>query len=895
DGELLASWRDSDKTLRLARANLTFTPETAGTNAFILPAGATVAFGQASITVSKSNKIIPIIRGLGDLTFIAAPGGLLSIQAAKNVACGCVTAAGNLTFDLNGDVEGGCGRIEMGTVTNQGTGLNASGTVTLSGGEALLTIWERTIIATRTVIDNCRVQSLQSSGNQVHFQMIIGHFEMSGPDASFEAYSYSMGSPKIFTAGATVTVPDTHYIASGGSATDSAMSYLTSVDTTAKGKRYLKVAPAIARNESTGVNYPSLKVALRANTAAAPIRLLAHTDEALIVSTSIELIDADLYAPNIVRSDTPAICRQSGLWSNPDIWDNQTPPQDGNQVIVDGAGTVLDLDTQLPWLAEVVVTNGAVLRIRATQTETLPAINVAWNSTLEVGDGVQEITATAQDGLLRFGARETQDGTADLSTFILHTNATIIGMVNWKNVDLKLYGTFWKPNTDIQKAVFGTAAAGETTWIGLHIDTPMLLRAGCTLAIATPASGGCVKPVRTIRIDNFNTNFNSTWDYGNAFHFAKGNPETVPVEIIARNSNFRHGLNQNNLVYLGGAATLTLTDNSFLGAFPQGKGGPDNLRQDYWPGDGDMAYFSGRAVHILESAQLILDNATLSSGRLASPGDRLTGWVLAPTEEGHASIVVRKGRYRVWACSSQSNGKARLKVDGECRVDLVSGLQGSVEPRPLDGFGGVDLAEGSRLAFSILGGSNRLMRIGCSLAGSGEVSAVGTNATVSQLRVCFAGDSGGCAGGMSVDASAGPAKFYFADGAAWGGVAKSSLCVLTNLVDAAAACTVSLGGLELDGEGLSLRVWGDRSCDRLELGPGGFSGSGRLGIAWPEGAIGPGGSAPVVATRPKGSGSRVPLVAAEGGGGWMLSVGDSGTESREELRLVPIGTRLILY
>lgn len=182
DGELLASWRESDKTLRLARANLTFTPETAGTNAFILPAGATVAFGQASIIVSKSNKIIPIVRGLGDLTFIAEPGGLLSIQAAKSVACGCVTAAGNLTFDLNGDAEGGCGRIEMGTVNNQGTGLNASGTLTLSGGEALLTIWERTIIATRTVIDNCRVQSLQSSGNQVHFQMIIGHFEMSGAD-----------------------------------------------------------------------------------------------------------------------------------------------------------------------------------------------------------------------------------------------------------------------------------------------------------------------------------------------------------------------------------------------------------------------------------------------------------------------------------------------------------------------------------------------------------------------------------------------------------------------------------------------------------------------------------------------------------------------------------------
>ncbi|MDY5953970.1 MAG: hypothetical protein SPK06_00875 [Kiritimatiellia bacterium] len=895
DHKLLASWRESDKTLRLARANLTFSPATAGINAFILPAGTTVAFGQVAIAVPKNNKITPIIRGLGNLTFIADPGGLLSIQAAKNVACGCVSVAGNLTFDLNGDAEGGCGRIEMGIVNNQGTGLNASGIVTLSGGEALFQIWERTIIATRTVINNCRVQSLQPYGNQVHFQMIIGHFEMSGADASFEAYSYCQGSPKLFTSGATVTIPDTHYIASGGSATDSAMAYLTAVDTNAKGKRYIKVAPAIARNESTKVNYPTLKVALRANTANAPIRLLAHTDEALTIATSIELIDAKIYAPNVVRSDTPAVCRASGLWSNPAVWEGEKLPQDGGQVIVDGAGTVLDLDTQLPWLSELIVTNGAILRIRATQNETLPPIKVAWDSTLEVGNGTEKITVVAQDGLLRFGAKEAQDGSVHLSTFLLHTNATISGMINWKNVDLKLYGTFWKPSADIQKAVFGTADAGETTWIGLHIDTPMNLRAGCTLAIATPAAGGCVKPIGTIRIDNFNANFNSKEDYGNYFHFGKGNPETVPIQIIARNSNFRYGLNLENLVYLGGRTTLVLTDNSYLGAFPLSKGGPNNLRQDYWPGDGDTAYFTKQSVHILDSAQIILDNATLNSGRISSPGERLNGWNLSPTEENHPSIVVRRGCYRVWACSSKSNGKARLKVDGECRIDLVSGVQGGVEPRPLDGFGGVDLAEGSKLTFSILSHSNRLMRIGCGLTGSGEVSAVGTNATVIPVKVCFAGDSSNYSGAMSVDTSAGPAKFYFADGAVWGSVAKASLCALTNLVDAAAVCTVSFGGLELDGEGLSLRVKGDRSCDRLELGAAGFSGTGGLRIVWPDGQISPSGSEPVVATRPKDSATRVPPVVSEGGGAWRLSVRDSQTDSREELRLVPAGTLLIFY
>lgn len=893
DGELVAKWNDTNLTLTLQQVNVTYTPAVAGTALINLPAGSTLEFGRVSIRLTKSNSIKPIILSQGALDVVSLPGGTLEIRSNSGVAADGIYATGNLSVNLTG--QGTPGHLVIETINNQGTGLSANGgkaSLALVGGSIELALWERAVHASTMTMENCQLHVPQASGNRVHFpNLAVSRFEILDEASSLEIYSYCQGLYKFFSYNVPVTIPESYAIFSGTSQGDINGVYTDEVTNDVRGKRYLKVVPGLAKNTTTGTAYPSLKEALRHNADRSPIELFRSTDEVLTISENYTIIGSDLYAPNVTYLPE-ATCQTSGNWSSLSTWASGSKPQDGMSVRVVGEGVVLTVDETLPFVPDITLEGGATLQINATQPEPLPRLTCDELSTLNIGNGTDAITVRFRENCYHFNAVEQPDGSVKLSTLRLNPNATAHGLRYFKNVDCYLNGTFMTDQIAARKIIFGDAAKNETSYLGLDLSHPGYLTHQWSLYFAQPTSGGRIKAIRPWRIRNFNQSFERGGDWGCAFVFGRYNPSDEPIEISVENSNFRHALNTDNNVYIAGGITLKLGTGSYLGAFPNGTGKPYNKREDYW--NDSVAYKANRSVHIIDKGQIIVEGGTLSSGRLNTPASY--GWNISPSVEGHASIIYRSGRYRVWGCSAASNGKGRFVVEGDCHVDLVSGMDKNVLPRSFEGFASIDLADNATLRFSILNNADRTLPITKPITGNGAITVVGTNSTTDITAVVFRNPANSYIGTMASENSAGPARFFLDNGVTWSGVMRSSACGVTNLTTATAISEVNVPTLLLDDNSLLLRIFADHTADCVHIGEGGLQveNNGSFWLAGEGVSTALEAPYPVIATRPRGQLDPLPMARSEAISARRTRTIALSDPTREGITFAPIGVQIII-
>lgn len=580
------------------------------------------------------------------------------------------------------------------------------------------------------------------------------------------------------------------------------------------------------------------------------------------------------------------VCSTSGVWSDVGVWAGGVLPAAGDTVVVDGAE--LDVDVQVGDLAGISLRNGAKLRYLVTQEVEVPQTQVDHLSTVEVGDGSATVLVPTTDTGMVFSAVETASGVA-LSKLIVHTNATLSGMNNFKNVDCYIYGD-WRWRRNGCSTVFGTAAAGETSYIGLTMASDLQIWYQCNLSVATPTKGGCVKAVRPIVFENYNANFSNGQDYGNKYFFGVNNPTNVPIEIIARNSNFRHGLNFGRAIAVHGGVTLTLDERSYLGNFPGGWLQFVGKKYDAW-GNATQLYVHN-SVEIKGRGRIVVKGGSiLSSGR---PGNRLTeGWVIAPDEEDYTCVIVSNDSYRVWGCAQTSNRKGRIRVDGICGYNLVRGEEGGYRPRPLEGFKAIEIAEGAELRCSISNQVARTLPIDTVVEGSGRITAIG--APGSDLAVVIKGGyTNSFTGELGVLRPAADARIFFDDGAYWSGAVMGSTVGVTNLTTAGEVSQFHLEGLTLDDDTFALQVQADHTSDCVEIGALGLSAAGGRLKLFGEGAstatVAP---KVVLATLPQEQTGNLPLAFVEADKTMSLRRQDVGLADRFGVVPYAFGTMLI--
>lgn len=488
-------------------------------------------------------------------------------------------------------------------------------------------------------------------------------------------------------------------------------------------------------------------------------------------------------------------------------------------MVVDGVA--LDVDVALEGIASIALTNGATLRYCVTQNRAAPTTMVDHKSRLEIGDGVRNVLVPFGEGSVTFSAVENGSGGVELSTFVVQTNATVDGLDVYKNVDCYIYGNIMRSSSratlNLRSFHFGYADPDETTYIGLHMNTPQTVGSQDGFYFCCPEFGGRVKAIRPLLIENFNARPTGT-DSGCTYHFGRYNPTDEVIEIVANNCKFRHGLAANNRIFVAGNTTLVLDKGSYLGNYYPGSS------MDFWPASGDTESMSPRAVNIIEYGRVVLQGGSvLNSGRIHEPS--ANGWRIAPLESGFEAVIVSNGSYRVWTCATGSNRKGTLRIDGVCELNLPMGTVDGNLPNPLKGFGAVKVNAEGQLRLSIASGAERFLTLDTAIEGTGEVVAVTTNATdvTGKLTVAVKGGFANTfSGNLTTQAPRAEARFFFDDGATWGGVVSTSLAAITNLTTATAPSAVSFGGLRLEDESIKLRVLANHTADAIHLGEQGL-------------------------------------------------------------------------
>ena len=491
-------------------------------------------------------------------------------------------------------------------------------------------------------------------------------------------------------------------------------------------------------------------------------------------------------------------------------WGGGEVPAAGSEVAIAGNGVVATYNGgEVPAWASIEVKDGAKLIIATTATG-LPMIKLNKVATLEVADGSSLTLASAAD--LVGIATEQQ---VPVLSVVSGATLNVPGGMKFSNVDIDLKGTI--AATTEGGIVFGYAAAGDTTYIGLAVDGGTISLKATTsnydvspLEFCCPASGGTVVAVRDLMLTGASIlpvyvssgvtyTFTESYKYG--FHLGVNNPTTELFEVVFDGTQW--GVCGKTIIK--GGATFRLVNGGTYKEYET---------HTLW----------NRTCEISEMGRVVVGEGC--EFRLPAMGNYGNNPLeINPGYAGHQAVVVEDGGV-FETYSSSGNGKGVLAVsNGVYQVYLPWSTNASfavvASNVPFEGLAAVEVADGSTLTFST---RNRVFwnpgqfhdDSGDRVVSLADVPITGNNASVALSNanknvfgVIVKSGANTATGTASVVAPAeglGATTLYFANGANWAGTVVAGNVALTNLVDAAAACTNSFGALDLAAE-FPFRVW----------------------------------------------------------------------------------------
>lgn len=480
-----------------------------------------------------------------------------------------------------------------------------------------------------------------------------------------------------------------------------------------------------------------------------------------------------------------------------------TMPGTGAEVAITGATTVATLSSgPLPAWRSIEVKDGATLRI-ATNAILQPVV-LNKDATLQIdNNAVVEIKYTGD-----LSCVATAEHIPVLSV-ASGAKLNVPGGMKFSNVNIDLKGTI--ATTTSGGVTFGYANNGETTYIGFAAN-------GGTIAITEgssstydldpiefccPQSGSSVVAIGDLVLNEANLPKTSGYDYMTGrmvgLHLGRNNSENIAFNVVFNNTKW----GTSGKLYVCGGATLSLTNNSSFITYEH------HTQWDRY------AEISGKGrLYLGEGSEFRLNS-------LGNYGDRKL--VVNPSASGHNAIVVEHGAiFENYRWTGNNNGVFSVS-NGVYRIFepyIIENEELKSVNTPFDGLQAVNLSDDSVLTFTTRNqanghgyfnnGDDRVVSLAnVPITGAGSIAL--DNANVNKFGVIVTCGSNTATGSASVVAPGegeGETTLYFADGANWAGTVTAGQFTMTNLVDAAAACTNSFGTVDLAaGTELQIRVW----------------------------------------------------------------------------------------
>ena len=488
-----------------------------------------------------------------------------------------------------------------------------------------------------------------------------------------------------------------------------------------------------------------------------------------------------------------------------------TMPGTGAEVAITGATTVATLSSgSLPGWSSIEVKDGATLRI-ATNAILQPVV-LNKDATLQIdNNAVVEIKYTGDLSCVATAER------IPVLSVASGAKLKVPGGMKFSNVDIDLKGELDASSGG--GVTFGYAAAGDTTYIGLKVDGGTVSLSAATsgskydtdpLEFCCSETGGSVVAVDSLVFTNATIKpwtrssypFTENPEYG--FHMGVNNPELNVFTVVFDNTSW--GVSGKTII-TGGAVFRLQNGAKFQNA--------ENLQ------------LHGRTAEISQSAKVVVGSG--GEFRLNAMGDYGNQPLnVNPTSADHQSIVVEEGGvFESYRMSGNSKGVFTASGDSDYCIFMPSnyhvGSSATYDTKniPFEGLSSVNIAEGKTLSlttrnmlwtdgkFGDNSGDRVVSLANVPITGAGSIAL--DNANVNKFGVivtCGSNTATGSAGVVASGEGEGETTLYFADGANWAGTVTVGQFTMTNLVDAAAACTNSFGTVDLAaGTELQIRVW----------------------------------------------------------------------------------------
>ena len=492
-------------------------------------------------------------------------------------------------------------------------------------------------------------------------------------------------------------------------------------------------------------------------------------------------------------------------------------PSAGMDVAITGATTVAILSYgEFPAWSSIEVKDGATLRIETNAT--LRAVTLNKDASLVVANDA--VVTLANLGDLSGVATMQQIPVLSIAS---GSTLNVPGGMKFSNVHISLAGTV--ATTSAGGLTFGYAAPGDTTYIGLTSNGGTIsVEPGSgdyntsPLGFCCPAAGGIVSAVGDITLTDTailpvylrsEVTYPLTVAHQIGFYLGVNNPADSLFEVVFDNTQW----GVLGSFFIKGGATFRLVNGGSYKNFES---------VGYW----------GRYAQISENGRLVVGSGC--EFRLNSLGDYGTHALeVNPSSASHQAIVVEDGGiFETYRFSG--NGKAVFAASNSIyriyqpsqyneHYSESSGTTTIYDTTnvPFAGFAAVSLAESSTLTFStrnkVFWDSGQFDETsGDRVVSLADVPITGDNASVALSNanknvfgVIVKSGANTATGTASVVAPAeglGATTLYFANGANWAGTVVAGNVTLTNLVDAAAACTNSFGALDLAAD-FPFRVW----------------------------------------------------------------------------------------
>ena len=517
---------------------------------------------------------------------------------------------------------------------------------------------------------------------------------------------------------------------------------------------------------------------------------------------------------------------------DPECWGGSLPPA-GADVAITGAATVATLSSgSFPAWNSIEVKDGAFLRIETDAT--LLPISLNKSATLVVANNAVATLSSAGD-LSGIATAQQIPGLSVTAGATLN----VPGGMKFSNVSIVLEGTI--AATTEGGIVFGYAAPGETTYIGLvanggTIDVGPASTSDydvSPLEFCCPASDGTVVAIDEMVLTGVSIlpvyvssgvtyTFTESYKYG--FHLGVNNPTSSLFKVVFDGTQW--GVSGKTIIRGGGTFRLA-------------NGGTYKNYETHslW----------NRTAEISEMGCVVV--GTGCEFRLAAMGDYGNKALeINPGYAGHRAVVVDEGGI-FETFRSSGNGKGVFSAsNGVFQVYLPWTTNAAQEVvaynEPFTGLSAVEIADGSTLTFSTRNrvfwnpgqfhndSGDRVVALADVPITGEDASIVLSNANANVFGVIVrsgANTATGSAGVVAPASGIGATTLYFANGANWAGTVTAGGFVVTNLVNAAAPCTNSFGTIDL-AENYPLRVWKEAGAivanDSLNVV--GYDGVGRL-------------------------------------------------------------------